>query len=105
MPSETPSPDLHQWVGRTQIERDTPSALRVAELAATLDDPQSYPPGSAVPPGWHWILFHPVAPTATLGPDGHPPRGGFLPPVTLLRIPAKLNGISDDVERCRKRGA
>lgn len=85
MPVETSSPDLHQWVGRTQTERDTPSALRVAELAATLDDPQRYPPGSAVPPGWHWILFHPVAPTATLGPDGHPPRGGFLPPVTLPR--------------------
>jgi 3-methylfumaryl-CoA hydratase len=77
--------NLQDWVGRTQAQRDTPTALRVAELAATLDDPGEYPPGGEIPAGWHWILFHSIGPTASLGPDGHLPRGAFLPPVALPR--------------------
>ena len=77
--------ELERWVGRSESARDTPGSLRVAELAATLDDPRSYPPGAALPPGWHWILFHTVVPTGTLTVDGHAPRGGFLPPVKLPR--------------------
>jgi 3-methylfumaryl-CoA hydratase len=77
--------NLQSWVGRTQTQRDTPTALRVAELAATLDDPATYPAGGEIPHGWHWILFHAIGPTAVLGPDGHLPRGAFLPPVTLPR--------------------
>jgi 3-methylfumaryl-CoA hydratase len=77
--------NLQSWVGRTQSQRDTPTALRVAELAATLDDPREYPAGTEIPAGWHWILFHSIGPTAILGPDGHLPRGAFLPPVTLPR--------------------
>jgi len=33
----------------------------------------------------HWCLAQPVFPMAELGPDGHPARGGFLPPVPLPR--------------------
>lgn len=76
---------LQQWIGRTQAQRDTPTTLRVAELAATLDDPAAYPAGAEIPHGWHWILFHAIGPTSVLGPDGHLPRGDFLPPVTLPR--------------------
>ena len=76
---------LGRWVGRSQSERDTPGALRVTELAATLDDPRPYVAGAELPPGWHWILFHTVAPTGILTVDGHAPRGGFLPPVKLPR--------------------
>lgn len=76
---------LQEWIGRTRSQRDTPTALRVAELAATLDDPAPYPAGAEIPHGWHWILFHAIGPTAVLGPDGHLPRGDFLPPVTLPR--------------------
>jgi len=79
------SEDLRRWVGRTQSDRDTPGPLRVAELAATLDDPRAYPAGADLPPGWHWILFHTVVPTGTLTVDGHAPRGPFLPPVRLPR--------------------
>jgi 3-methylfumaryl-CoA hydratase len=77
--------DLTAWTGRIRSDRDTPDALRVAELAATLDDPRSYPAGSDLPTGWHWILFHTVVPTGTLTVDGHAPRGPFLPPVKLPR--------------------
>jgi 3-methylfumaryl-CoA hydratase len=33
----------------------------------------------------HWAYFLPTVSAAGIGPDGHPKRGGFLPPVTLPR--------------------
>jgi 3-methylfumaryl-CoA hydratase len=38
-----------------------------------------------LPPLWHWFFFLPVVPMAGVGADGHPKRGGFLPPVPLER--------------------
>jgi 3-methylfumaryl-CoA hydratase len=38
-----------------------------------------------VPPLWHWLYFLPQARQSQIGPDGHPVRGGFLPPVPLPR--------------------
>lgn len=77
---------LRSWAGKTEIRKDVASAWPVAALAATLDrdDP---PPGTgdAIPPGWHWLYFLDIARASELGPDGHPRRGGFLPPVTLPR--------------------
>ena len=43
------------------------------------------PPGDPLPPLWHWLYFLPTARQSALGPDGHPARGGFLPPVPLPR--------------------
>ena len=34
-----------------------------------------------LPPLWHWLYFLPVQRQSELGADGHPRRGGFLPPV------------------------
>src|SRR5262249_11704412 len=33
----------------------------------------------------HWLYFWNVQPPAGLGVDGHPAKGGFLPPVSLPR--------------------
>lgn len=41
--------------------------------------------GDALPPLWHWLYFLPRAPASRIGSDGHPQRGGFLPPVALPR--------------------
>jgi 3-methylfumaryl-CoA hydratase len=38
-----------------------------------------------VPPCWHWLYFLPLRRASGIGPDGHPRRGGFLPPVPLPR--------------------
>jgi 3-methylfumaryl-CoA hydratase len=77
---------LRSWIGRSEQRTDTISAAPLAALAATLDrdDP---PPvsGTAVPPLWHWLYFLPIARRSELGDDGHPRRGGFLPPVELPR--------------------
>jgi 3-methylfumaryl-CoA hydratase len=71
-----------EYVGRTETRTDTVWPLLIRGLAATLDVPQSeVSPGDVLPPLWHWMLFQEWVPASGLGPDGHPRRGGFLPPV------------------------
>ena len=76
---------LQQWIGRTAAANARVDGRTAAALAATLDRPFSFAAGVALPPLWHWIYFWSAAPQAELGPDGHPQRGGFLPPVPLPR--------------------
>ncbi len=77
---------LRQWIGRSSQASDIVTAQLVKGLRATLfmeiGDPR---PGDAAPWTVHWCLAQPVYPMSELGPDGHPTRGGFLPPVPLPR--------------------
>ena len=77
--------DYQNWVGRNETVQDTVTLRQAAQMAALLDQPFDLTHGSALPPLWHWMAFQPVAPMSALGPDGHPHRGGFLPPVALER--------------------
>lgn len=81
MISDTDLAHWRQWLGRSEsrTERLDPEALRrfAAAQGADLDIEASPPPLA------HWAFFLPV--TRDLGPDGHPARGGFLPPVSLPR--------------------
>lgn len=77
---------LRQWTGRTESFEDDITAFPVRALGATLDlNLAPVARGDAVRPLWHWLYFLPSAPHAELGEDGHPKRGGFLPPVPLPR--------------------
>ena len=77
---------LQQWVGRTDEVQDDIAAAPLRGLSATLDRADPPPQkGAQVPPLGHWLYFLPQAPQSQLGPDGHPRRGGFLPPVPLPR--------------------
>jgi len=75
---------LRGWIGRTQTDHDV-AALRHARLmAATVDRPgPALADGDPLPPLWHWLYFLQARPPGELGRDGHPARGGFLPPVPL----------------------
>jgi len=42
-------------------------------------------PGQPLPPLWHWFYFLGTTPQSRLGMDGHPERGGFMPPIELPR--------------------
>jgi 3-methylfumaryl-CoA hydratase len=77
--------DWQAWVGRKETTRERIAPDRVAALAATLGADGNYSAGAPLPPGWHWIFFNPFVPRQQLGTDGHPKRGGFLPPVALPR--------------------
>jgi 3-methylfumaryl-CoA hydratase len=77
---------LQDWVGKTETLADNVTAVPVRALSATLDLPApDASPGLALPPLWHWLYFLPLSRHSELGADGHPRRGGFLPPVPLPR--------------------
>jgi 3-methylfumaryl-CoA hydratase len=76
---------LRQWIGRSQTLEDVAAATPLAGLAALLD--HDTPPWAkgAVPPLGHWYYFLAHARQSEIDADGHPRRGGFLPPVDLPR--------------------
>ena len=76
--------NLNDWIGRTEgpIEDIITDRLQ-AEFLATLGDHCADIEGA--PLGIHWCLSPPAVPASGLGPDGHPLKGGFLPPVPLPR--------------------
>jgi 3-methylfumaryl-CoA hydratase len=77
---------LKQWIGRSTEATDIVTAQLVMGLRATLFQEVGEPKtGDAAPFTVHWCLAQPVFPMSMLGPDGHPTRGGFLPPVPLPR--------------------
>jgi len=85
-PSSVNGIDYREWIGGEITEEDTVSLAPVRRLLATLDDRETHlATGDPLPPLWHWLFFLPDALQADLGADGHPPRGGFLPPIGLAR--------------------
>jgi 3-methylfumaryl-CoA hydratase len=77
---------LRRWIGRTSEASDVVTAQLVKGLRATLFQEIGEPKvGDAAPWTVHWCLAQPVFPMSQLGQDGHPTRGGFLPPVPLPR--------------------
>jgi 3-methylfumaryl-CoA hydratase len=77
---------LKQWIGRTETAIDYVTVPAVNRLSATLDRDDPFPKmGDPLPVGWHAILFPRIVRHSQIGPDGHPQRGDFLPPVPLPR--------------------
>lgn len=76
---------LRTWVGKENPVADDLNPFPARALAAALDHPVLPAKGDVLPPSWHWLYFL-ETPTATgTGSDGHPKKGGFLPPVPLPR--------------------
>ena len=74
------------WIPKIDSCTEIISPTSVNRLAATLNEAApDYGDGDNLPPLWHWIFFVKPVPQAGLGRDGHPQRGGFLPPVALPR--------------------
>ena len=113
------SVDFSNWIGRSEQADDVATVAPVRALAATLDHPTDIDNGAAVPPLWHWLYFLPRALTSELAEDGHPHKGGFLPPIPKprrmwagsqlefhapLRIGAKLQRTSTVADVALKEG-
>lgn len=78
--------NLRDWVGRTETVHDDLAVAQAQAAAATFDEPvEAFARGTALPVPWHWFHFLPRAPQQQLDDDGHPRRGGFLPPVPYPR--------------------
>ncbi|WP_220185085.1 MaoC family dehydratase N-terminal domain-containing protein [Paracoccus sp. S1E-3] len=71
---------LNTWLGRSEMAADVVTPALIDRFRATFGD-YLFDTGAAAPLGLHWCLAPAAAPRDRLGPDGHPARGGFLPPV------------------------
>ena len=74
------------WIGTAETVTDEIAVAPARAAAATLDDIESrFENGAPLPPLWQWFYFLPRPPQARLSTDGHPERGGFMPPIALPR--------------------
>ena len=80
------SANYADWIGNTEETEDAITLAPVLAAAAMLDDATTkFAVGSYLPPLWHWFYFLPKVAQSRLGSDGHPERGGFMPPIDLPR--------------------
>lgn len=85
---------FEEWIGRTETATQVAERWPVMGLCAALDKNMAPDQGQALPLGSHWLYFGPMVPQSRIGPDGHPYRGEFLPP---LPQPRRMWAASDIV--------
>ncbi|MDR3536276.1 MAG: hypothetical protein P4L71_07225 [Acetobacteraceae bacterium] len=74
------------WQDWREEASDVCAVPLAQRLAALLDqDAMALRAGDPLPQGWHMILFTPLAPQSTLGPDGHPTGQAHFGPPELPR--------------------
>ncbi|MFS4437782.1 MaoC family dehydratase N-terminal domain-containing protein [Paracoccaceae bacterium GXU_MW_L88] len=76
---------LRQWIGNEEIQSELLTEAMAARFKATFDEDGTPQNGDVAPLMIHLCVAPPAVPTQSLGLDGHPARGGFLPPVPLPR--------------------
>ncbi len=101
-------PAFPEYVGRSEVIRARIGEAPVELLAALLDRRfADLSPSGTLPPLWHWLIAPAPVRQSEIGPDGHPKRGTFLPPVPYprrmfagarVRFIAPLH-VGDEVER------
>ena len=84
-PADLDREHLRGWIGRTAEASDVVTPRLLAEYRATFEPRLMPVPADEAPLGLNWCLAPAIAPIHELGEDGHPARGGFLPPVPLPR--------------------
>ena len=76
---------LRQWIGKPATQEQHLEPFPARALAGLLDRTEAPGEGDALPLPWHWLYFLDAPRREDTGVDGHPKRGGFLPPVPLPR--------------------
>lgn len=71
---------LNTWIGRTETAEDLITSGLIDRFRATFGA-RLFDTGASAPLGLHWCLAPSAVPRDQIGLDGHPARGGFLPPV------------------------
>lgn len=77
--------ELSAWIGKTEERVDHIDAARARALQGALGETAMLEEGGALPPLYHWLYFWEMPRLSETGPDGHPKRGEFLPPVEAPR--------------------
>lgn len=76
--------DYSQWLGRTRQTEAWLDPWPCQALHATVASPAA-PVLDQLPLLWHWLYFLDTPQRDEQGADGHPRKGGFLPPVANPR--------------------
>jgi len=76
---------LTPWLRRGRESIDTLTPRLIDTYRATLSPHLAALGPDEAPPAIHWCLAPEAAPASSVGPDGHPLTGDFLPPVPLPR--------------------
>lgn len=76
---------LKTWESRTETLEDDITLFPAKALSAALDNPNTPNKGDKLPAFWEWMYFLATPKASETGADGHPAKGGFLPPVPLPR--------------------
>ncbi len=99
---------LRGWIGREEKACEVLSPTLAERFHDTMMLPGTVASSGEIAPRLiHFCLCQPSAPMNALGADGHPARGGFLPPVPLQRrmwagSSLSFHGdirVNDEVER------
>jgi hydroxyacyl-ACP dehydratase HTD2-like protein with hotdog domain len=77
--------DVAAAIGRAEERQDVVGPVTLRGFAALLDvSAEAVALETGLPPLWHWGLFQDWVRPTSLGGDGHPRRGAFLPAVDGL---------------------
>ena len=77
--------NFDDWCGKTDVSQDVIDPSLTARLRTSLLRDEQSPSTGFLPTLGHWCFFQSPAPAHLLSEDGHPQRGGFLPPIPLPR--------------------
>ena len=77
--------EFEEWCGKTEVSQDVIDPALAARLRTTLLHDEQTLSTEFLPTLGHWCFFQSPAPAHLLSEDGHPQRGGFLPPIPLPR--------------------
>lgn len=73
------------WIGRERTAADTLDARQSSLMEGLVPDGSGAYRAGLLAPLRHWLHFPEAVPLSGLGPDGHPARGDFPPPIPLPR--------------------
>jgi len=73
------------WVPVTESVTERVADFPARAMAATLNRPEDFAPGTPLPPLWHWFHCLKLYPMSEAGPDGHQALGHVLPDLGLPR--------------------
>ena len=76
---------LKSWTGRSKTLHSDLPVFGAQALAGAINHRALPDPGDKLPLPWHWLYFLDPTRRDSTGEDGHPLKGGFLPPVPLPR--------------------
>ncbi len=76
---------LKTWIGKTEMQEERSCEQPIHQYYGLLNKEYRPREGEPMGPMCHYFFFKPKVSHDEIGPDGHPARGAFMPPVPLPR--------------------